>query len=101
MDLIWPNFYLTKATKYVDLVSQVHGILRRSSSFNTGRIIHLYDDQANFYSGNHKLNFDRFRLHYGDLTDMSSLSHIIAEVEPDEIYNLGAQSHVKVGFSII
>jgi GDPmannose 4,6-dehydratase len=65
----------------------VHGIIRRSSSINTGRINHLYDNP-------------NLKLHYGDLTDGSSLIKIIQEVQPDEIYNLGAQSHVKVSFDI-
>lgn len=69
---------------------EVHGIIRRASSFNTGRIDHLYQDP-------HEEKRKLF-LHYGDLTDSSSLTRIIKEVEPDEIYNLGAQSHVKVSF---
>ncbi len=68
----------------------VHGIKRRSSSFNTTRIDHLYQDP---HEGNPKLI-----LHYGDLTDSSSLIRIIKNIMPDEIYNLGAQSHVKVSF---
>lgn len=68
----------------------VHGIKRRSSSFNTDRIDHLYQDP-------HEEN-PRFFLHYGDLTDSSNLIRIIQEVQPDEIYNLGAQSHVAVSF---
>jgi len=68
----------------------VHGIKRRSSLFNTDRIDHLYVDP-------HEANAN-FRLHYGDLTDSSSLTRIIAEVQPDEIYNLAAQSHVAVSF---
>jgi GDPmannose 4,6-dehydratase len=68
----------------------VHGIKRRSSSFNTQRIDHLYKD---IHQDGSKL-----RLHYGDLTDTSSLLRIINEVQPDEIYNLGAQSHVAVSF---
>ena len=70
----------------------VHGIKRRSSSLNTERIDHLYRDP-------HEKNV-KFRLHYGDLTDASSLIRIIQEVQPDEIYNLGAMSHVKVSFDI-
>lgn len=69
---------------------QVHGIKRRSSSFNTSRIDHLYQDP-------HDKDI-RFILHYGDLTDSSNLIRIIQEVQPDEIYNLGAMSHVKVSF---
>ena len=68
----------------------VHGVKRRSSLFNTDRIDHLYLDP-------HEQNFD-FALHYGDLTDSTSLIRIIAEVQPDEIYNLAAQSHVAVSF---
>lgn len=68
----------------------VHGIKRRSSLFNTDRIDHLYLDP-------HEQNFD-FTLHYGDLTDSSSLIRIVEQVQPDEIYNLAAQSHVAVSF---
>jgi GDPmannose 4,6-dehydratase len=69
---------------------EVHGIKRRSSLFNTGRIDHLYQDP-------HDRDV-RFRLHYGDMTDASSLLHVIQKVQPDEIYNLAAQSHVGVSF---
>jgi GDPmannose 4,6-dehydratase len=69
---------------------EVHGIKRRSSLFNTQRIDHLYQDP-------HEKNV-RFVLHYGDLTDATNLIRIVQEVQPDEIYNLGAQSHVKVSF---
>jgi GDPmannose 4,6-dehydratase len=68
----------------------VHGIKRRSSMFNTDRIDHLYQDQ-------HEKNVN-FVLHYGDLTDSTNLIRIVQEVQPDEIYNLAAQSHVKVSF---
>jgi len=68
----------------------VHGIKRRASSFNTDRIDHLYQDP-------HEKNV-RLKLHYGDLTDSTNLIRIIQEVQPDEIYNLGAQSHVAVSF---
>jgi GDPmannose 4,6-dehydratase len=68
----------------------VHGIKRRSSLFNTQRVDHLYHDQ-------HEKNV-RFKLHYGDLTDSTNIIRIIQEVQPDEIYNLGAMSHVKVSF---
>ncbi len=71
---------------------EVFGIIRRSSSFNTDRINHLYQDP-------HERNV-HLRLVYGDLNDASSLNHIIKTVRPDEIYNLGAQSHVKVSFEI-
>ena len=69
---------------------EVHGIKRRSSSFNTDRIDHIFQDP---HEGTNRLF-----LHYGDLTDSSNLIRIISEVEPDEIYNLGAQSHVAVSF---
>ena len=69
---------------------EVHGIKRRSSLFNTNRIDHIYEDPHN--------PDPRFFLHYGDLTDSSSLIHIVQKVQPDEIYNLGAQSHVQVSF---
>jgi GDPmannose 4,6-dehydratase len=68
----------------------VHGVKRRSSSFNTGRIDHLYQDI-------HKAGV-RFFLHYGDLTDATNLIRLVQEVQPDEIYNLAAQSHVQVSF---
>ena len=70
---------------------EVHGIKRRSSLFNTSRIDHLYQDP-------HEKNV-HFRLHYGDLTDSTNLIRIIQEVQPDEIYNLGAMSHVAVSFA--
>src|SRR5436190_13197954 len=69
---------------------EVHGIIRRSSSFNTQRIDSIYEDP-------HELG-RRLILHYGDLNDASSLNRILRIVAPDEIYNLGAQSHVKVSF---
>ncbi|CRY91244.1 GDP-mannose 4,6-dehydratase [Synechococcus sp. WH 8103] len=69
---------------------QVHGIKRRASSFNTGRIDHLYQDPHS--------SDPRLVLHYGDLTDSTNLIRIIQQVQPDEIYNLGAQSHVAVSF---
>jgi GDPmannose 4,6-dehydratase len=69
---------------------EVHGIKRRASSFNTERIDHIYQDR---HEGT-----PRFHLHYGDLTDSSNLTRILNEVEPDEVYNLGAQSHVAVSF---
>ena len=69
---------------------EVHGIKRRASSFNTSRIDHLYQDP-------HEKN-RRLHLHYGDLTDSSSLSRLVQQIRPDEIYNLGAQSHVAVSF---
>lgn len=71
---------------------QVHGIIRRSSSFNTGRIDHLYRDP-------HTNNTKMF-LHYGDLTDSSNLNRLLEKIHPDEIYNLAAQSHVKVSFEV-
>ncbi|MCC7855073.1 GDP-mannose 4,6-dehydratase [Klebsiella pneumoniae] len=69
---------------------EVHGIKRRASSFNTERIDHIYQDP-------HKSN-PKFHLHYGDLTDTSNLTRILSEVRPDEVYNLGAMSHVAVSF---
>lgn len=69
---------------------EVHGIKRRASSFNTDRVDHLYQDLHD--------DLVTFRLHYGDLTDSTNLIRIIQEVQPDEIYNLGAQSHVMVSF---
>ncbi len=69
---------------------QVHGIKRRSSSFNTGRIDHIYTDRH--------IEKRKLHLHFGDLTDSSNLISIIKKIEPDEIYNLGAQSHVAVSF---
>jgi GDPmannose 4,6-dehydratase len=71
---------------------EVHGVIRRSSSFNTNRIDHIYADP---HSKGKKLH-----LHYGDLTDASNITNIIYSVEPDEIYHLGAQSHVRVSFDI-
>ncbi|TIU94835.1 MAG: GDP-mannose 4,6-dehydratase, partial [Mesorhizobium sp.] len=68
----------------------VHGIKRRSSSFNTGRIDNLYQDPHE--------NDVRLSLHYGDMTDATNLIRIVQEVQPDEIYNLAAQSHVQVSF---
>ncbi len=69
---------------------EVHGITRRASLFNTQRIDHIYQDPHS--------NHQRFKLHYGDLTDSSNLTRILSEVQPDEVYNLGAQSHVAVSF---
>lgn len=69
---------------------EVHGIKRRASSFNTERVDHIYQDP-------HSCN-PKFHLHYGDLTDASNLTRILQEVQPDEVYNLGAMSHVAVSF---
>ena len=69
---------------------EVHGVKRRSSLFNTDRIDHIYQDA-------HERNV-KFKLHYGDLTDSTNLIRIVQEVQPDEIYNLAAMSHVKVSF---
>lgn len=69
---------------------EVHGIKRRASSFNTQRIDHIYEDPH--------IDHVRFKLYFGDLTDTSNLTRVISEVQPDEIYNLGAQSHVAVSF---
>lgn len=71
---------------------EVHGIIRRSSSFNTKRIDHIYKDP-------HEKNVKMF-LHFGDLTDSSNLNRLLENISPDEIYNLGAQSHVKVSFEV-
>jgi len=71
---------------------EVHGIKRRSSSFNTQRVDHIYQDP-------HELN-PRFKLHHGDLTDSLNITKIIKDTQPDEIYNLGAMSHVRVSFDI-
>ena len=71
---------------------EVHGMIRRSSSFNTGRINHIYQDP-------HETGV-RLLLHYGDLNDASSINKVLRDVRPDEIYNLGAQSHVRVSFDV-
>ena len=71
---------------------QVHGVKRRSSSFNTERIDHLHDSE-------HGKNGD-FVLHYGDLSDSQSIIRVIDSIKPDEVYNLAAQSHVRVSFDI-
>jgi len=71
---------------------EVHGLVRRSSSFNRGRIDHLYQDPH--------LNNTRFFLHYGDLSDSGQLTNLIYNIQPDEIYNLAAQSHVRVSFDL-
>ena len=71
---------------------EVHGMIRRSSSFNTGRIDHLYNDKDIYNS--------KLFLRYGDLTDSSNLNRLLEKIHPEEIYNLGAQSHVKVSFEV-
>ena len=71
---------------------EVHGIIRRSSSFNTGRIDHIFNDP--------KLHGKRFFLYHGDMTDSSNLNRLLEKIGPDEIYNLAAQSHVKVSFDV-
>ncbi|NOZ87233.1 MAG: GDP-mannose 4,6-dehydratase [Deltaproteobacteria bacterium] len=71
---------------------EVHGIKRRSSLFNTGRVDHIYEEPQTVHR--------RFNLHYGDLSDASSLSRLLQLIQPDEIYNLGAQSHVGVSFHV-
>jgi GDPmannose 4,6-dehydratase len=68
----------------------VHGIKRRASLFNTQRVDHIYEDPH--------VEHQRFVLHYGDLSDSSNLTRILQQVQPDEVYNLGAQSHVAVSF---
>jgi len=82
--------YLTELL--LDKGYEVHGIIRRASTFNTGRIDHLYQDSH--------LEGVRLFLHYGDLTDSSNLSRLLEKIQPDEIYNLGAQSHVRVSFDV-
>ncbi|MFA5805335.1 MAG: GDP-mannose 4,6-dehydratase [Melioribacteraceae bacterium] len=82
--------YLTEIL--LDKDYEVHGIIRRSSSFNTGRIDHLYN--------NPEILGKRLFLHYGDVVDTSNLNRLLEKIEPDEIYNLAAQSHVKVSFEI-
>ena len=69
---------------------EVHGIKRRSSLFNTSRIDHIYEDN--------NLDNAQFKLYYGDLTDTSNLTRLLSQIRPDEVYNLGAQSHVAVSF---
>ncbi len=83
MDHIWRELLLEKGY-------EVHGIKRRALSFNMQRIDHFYEDPY--------INDNRFKLHFGDLTDTSNLTRIISRVQPDEVYNLGAQSHVVVSF---
>lgn len=73
---------------------QVHGIVRRSSSFNTSRVEHLYENTLSHTEG------ASFKLHYGDLTDSTNLVKLIYQIQPNEVYNLGAQSHVKVSFDL-
>ena len=82
--------YLTELL--IDKGYEVHGIIRRSSSFNTGRILHLFNDIHQEHNNLH--------LHYGDMSDDSTLERLITKIEPDEIYNLAAQSHVRVSFDI-
>lgn len=72
---------------------QVHGLIRRSSSFNRGRIDHIHDYAAEIEGG-------EFRLHYGDVTDTTSIVRLLASIEPDEVYHLAAQSHVQVSFDV-
>ena len=71
---------------------EVHGVMRRASTFNTGRVEHLYQDPHT--------EGVRFFLHYGDLADANTVRKLIYKIRPDEIYNLGAQSHVRVSFDI-
>lgn len=82
--------YLTELL--LDKNYEVHGLIRRSSSFNTGRIDHIYQDPH--------IDNARLFLHYGDLSDSSNISRLLEKIKPDEIYNLGAQSHVRVSFDI-
>src|SRR6187455_1284152 len=69
---------------------EVHGIIRRASTFNTGRLDGIYEDP--------QASSKRLFLHYGDLSDASSLARLMAKIQPDEVYNLAAQSHVRVSF---
>ncbi len=71
---------------------EVHGLIRRASTFNTGRVDHIYEDPHNPNA--------KFFLHYGDLSDSGQLTGIIYNIQPDEIYHLGAQSHVRVSFDM-
>ena len=80
------------AEHLINLGYEVHGVRRKASSFNTWRIDHLYKDEH--------LKIAKLFLHYGDLSDFGSISRVISEVKPDEIYNLGAQSHVKISFDM-
>ena len=82
--------YLSKLL--LDKGYEVHGMKRRSSSINTSRINKFYHDP--------KIDHTNFYLHYGDLTDVSSMVHVIQKVQPDEVYNLGAMSHVKISFEV-
>jgi GDPmannose 4,6-dehydratase len=79
------------AEQLLDKGYEVHGIIRRSSSFNTSRINHIY---------NNKTYNEVFKLHYGDVTDSSNINRLLEKIAPDEIYNLAAQSHVQVSFEI-
>jgi GDPmannose 4,6-dehydratase len=81
--------YLTE--QLLDKGYDVHGVIRRSSSFNTSRIDHIYNNP--FYK-------NKFKLHYGDVTDSSNVNRLLEKIQPDEIYNLAAQSHVQVSFEI-
>lgn len=83
--------YLTEIL--IDKGYMVHGIIRRSSSFNTARIEHLYANRVTHTEG-------RMKLHYGDLTDSTNLVKLIYEIQPDEVYNLGAMSHVAISFEL-
>ena len=74
---------------------EVHGIIRRSSSYNLDRIESLVNEEIEGLN-----NQENFHLHYGDITDTSNIIRLISEIRPDEIYNLGAQSHVKVSFEV-
>ena len=87
MELLQDGSYL--AELLITKGYAVHGIIRRSSSFNTARIQHLYADPKSHKQG-------KMKLHYGEMTDSSCLVKLINEIKPDEIYNLAAQSHVKV-----
>jgi GDPmannose 4,6-dehydratase len=85
MDLTWQNYLLDKGY-------EVHGIVRRASTFNTDRLDHLYKDPL--------VDDTNLYLHYGDLADAVQLVKLLYQLQPDEIYNLGAQSHVRVSFDV-
>lgn len=103
-----PKVFLCSVELLLSKGYEVHGIIRRSSSFNTNRLQHLYADQherehqvqALPHFDLHRSGPNKFKLHYGDLSDSTNLVYILAQVQPTEIYNLGAQSHVKVSFEM-
>jgi GDPmannose 4,6-dehydratase len=94
---VYFNFFLKDGSYLAEMLIskgyEVHGIVRRSSSFNTHRIEHLYADRKAHFEG-------AMKLHYGDLTDSTNLVKLIYQIQPNEVYNLGAQSHVKISFDL-